>query len=68
MLNWEKGKRQSPVKFMPAILSFLRYDPFSQPKTLSERMLALRRANGWTIKQTARQLGIDEETWGRWER
>jgi hypothetical protein len=23
---------------------------------------------GWTIKEAARQLGVDEGTWGEWER
>jgi transcriptional regulator with XRE-family HTH domain len=31
-------------------------------------MLAVRRANGWTIKEAARHLGVDEGAWGRWER
>ena len=53
---------------MPAILQFLGYDPYPKPKTLPERMLAKRRAMGWSIKEAARQLGVDEGTWGAWER
>lgn len=68
LLHWEKWNTQPAVKSMPAILSFLGYYPFPVPQILSERMLAVRRANGWTIKEAARHLGVDEGTWGRWER
>jgi transcriptional regulator with XRE-family HTH domain len=68
VLHWEKGQTEPPIETMPRILSFLGYDPFPQPETLSERLRAMRRANAWTIKEAARHLGVDEGTWGRWER
>ena len=67
VLNWEKGKTEPPVESVPDILRFLGYDPFPEPRTLPERMLAKRRAMGWSIKEAARQLGVDEGTWGTWE-
>lgn len=67
ILNWEKEKTEPPVESMPAILAFLGYNPFPEPKTLAERMLAKRRAMGWTIAEAAKQLGVDEGTWGQWE-
>jgi len=45
----------------------LGYDPFPEPKNILERLLAKRRAMGWSIKEAARQLGVDEGTWGAWE-
>jgi DNA-binding XRE family transcriptional regulator len=68
VLNWEKGKTEPPVKLWPSILRFLGYDPYPQPVTLRERMLAKRRAMGWTIREAADHLGVDESTWGEWER
>ena len=68
VLNWEKGHTEPPIELMPAILQFLGYDPFPEPNTLPERMLAKRRAMGWSIKEAARQLRVDEGTWGAWER
>ena len=68
MLNWEKGKTEPPVESIADIMGFLGYDPFPEPKSLSERLLAVRRVKGWTIKEAARKLGVDEETWGGWER
>jgi transcriptional regulator with XRE-family HTH domain len=68
LLNWEKGKTQPAVDSIPAIIAFLGYDPFPPPTSLSEQLAALRRKSGWTIKQVARQLGVDESTLGRWEK
>lgn len=68
VLNWEKGHTEPSIESMPAILQFLGYEPFPESKTLPERMLAKRRAMGWSIKEAARQLGIDAGTWGVWER
>jgi transcriptional regulator with XRE-family HTH domain len=62
VLHWEKGQTEPPIEAMPQILSFLGYDPFPEPRNLSQRLLAVRRANGWTIKEAARQLGADEGT------
>ena len=68
VLNWEKGKTEPPVERIPAIIGFLGYAPFPKPQVLGERMLAKRRVMGWTIKEAARQLGVDESTWWEWER
>ena len=68
VLNWEKGKTQPPIESMPAIFRWLGYDPYPEPKNLLERMLAKRRAKGWSAKEAARRLGVDEGTWGAWER
>jgi transcriptional regulator with XRE-family HTH domain len=68
VLNWEKGKTEPPVESIAAIIEFLGYDPFPNAKSLPDRLIATRRAQGWTIKEAARQLGVDEGTWGEWER
>ncbi len=61
ILNWEKGHTEPPVEAVPAPLRFLGYDPFPEPRTLAERLLAMRRAMGWSIRQAARQLGVDRD-------
>ncbi len=68
VLNWEKGHTDPPIESMPVIIRFLDYDPFPEPKSLPERLFAKRRVMGWSIKEAARQLGVDEGTWGAWER
>ena len=68
VLNCEKGHTEPPIESIPAILRFLDYDPFPTPIGLSDRLLAKRRAMGWSIKEAARRFGVDVGTWGAWER
>ena len=68
VLNWEKGKGEPAIRSMAGIIEFLGYDPCTPFPTLSDRMRAVRRSQGWTVKEAARQLGVDAGTWGRWEK
>jgi transcriptional regulator with XRE-family HTH domain len=68
ILNWEKGYARPPVKAMPGILGFLRYDPSPEPKSLPELLMAKRRTQGWSIREAGQKLGVDPGTWGDWER
>ena len=65
VFNWEKGKTKPAMEFIPAIIGFLGYDPFPEAASLSGRLAAVRRANGWTIKKAAEQLSVDEGTSAR---
>jgi len=67
VLNWEKGHTEPPVESLLALLRFLGYDPLPKPKTLSERLLGKRGAEGWSIRVAARNLGVDPGTWRDWE-
>ncbi len=67
VLNWEKGHTKPPIETMPALLKFLGYDPSPEPKTLPERLLAKRRAWGWSIREAAQRVGVDPGTWRDWE-
>ena len=66
--HWESGQTHPPIERIPAILSFLSYDPFPRPKSIPEWLLATRRARGWSIREAAAQLGVDPSTRGDWER
>jgi len=68
VLNWERGHTKPPIAVLPAIIRWLGYDPFPPPKTLVESLLAKRRAMGWSMKEAAHQLGVDEGTWAAWEK
>ena len=65
--HWEKGYTEPEVESLPAIIRFLGYDPFPPPTTLPERMVAKRRVMGWTLKEAARNFGVDRKTWKVWE-
>ncbi len=68
ILNWEKGHTEPLIVSIPAIVRFLGYDPFPQPATLPDKLLAKRREMGWSIKEAAKAIGVDPGTWGNWER
>jgi transcriptional regulator with XRE-family HTH domain len=68
VVHWEKDQTEPLVRLMPNIIHFLGYDPVGVPRTLGERMRALRKGKGWTIDEAAASLGVDPTAWGSWER
>ena len=68
VVNWETGNIEPSIKSTCAILRWLGYDPYPEPRTLPERMLAKRRGTGWSVNDAARRLGVDAGTWAAWER
>jgi transcriptional regulator with XRE-family HTH domain len=65
--HWEASQTQPPIERIPAIVRFLGYVPFPEPESISERLLAKRRAMGWSIRKAAAQIGVDPTTWQAWE-
>jgi DNA-binding XRE family transcriptional regulator len=66
-LLWEQDRAEPSVRYYPAIFRFLAYDPFPAPVTLPERIASKRRELGLPTKQAAKLVGVDEETFRRWE-
>jgi len=66
--NWEKGHTVPRIRFLPAILAFLGYDPRPQAGTLGEKLVAYRTARGWARPRLAAELRVDQSTLARWER
>lgn len=67
-LSWEKDRARPEVRWWPAIIGFLGYDPHPEPWTFSEQLRARRRALGLSIAEAAQRVGVDEGTFGRWDR
>ena len=67
LINWEGNVTTPAVRFFSDIVRFLRYDPNPAPTTFAEQLQAKRRELGWSIKQAAMDLGVDERTWAKWE-
>ena len=67
-LLWEQDRTKPLPRYYPAIFRFLGYDPFPEPATFAERIAAKRRELGLSIEQAAKLTGVDEGTFGRWER
>ena len=68
VFNWEKGRTDPAIEAMPAIIRFLGYDPSPAPRSLPERLLAKRRAMGWSIQNAAKTVAVDPGVWSDWER
>ena len=67
IVSWENGHRRPVARFVPAIIRFLGYDPFPEPLTISERLVAKRRELGWSRKKAAKAWGVAESTLQGWE-
>jgi transcriptional regulator with XRE-family HTH domain len=66
--NWELGRTKPALWFLPAIVRFLGYVPWSADGSIGQRLLAHRRERGLSQSALAQLLGIDPGTLGRWER
>ena len=66
--NWENNWASPSVKFIPAIIAFLGYNPIPEPAALSERLVWFRQSKGWTQKAFATAMGVDQSTLAGWER
>jgi len=66
--NWENNRVSPAVKFIPAILAFLGYNPMPKPEALSGQLVWYRTGKGWTQRDFAKALGVDPTTLARWER
>jgi hypothetical protein len=64
---WEQDTREPLPRFYPGIIQFLGREPWPEPETLPERLLAERRRKGFTIWEAAEAVGVNEGTYGRWE-
>jgi transcriptional regulator with XRE-family HTH domain len=68
VFNWEANTSQPALRYMPAVIEFLGYDPLPAPTTVGERIVRRRTALGMSQKDAARTLGVDPSTLARWER
>ncbi len=66
LVDWERDQTAPAVAHYPAILDFLRAEPWPEPNTLGEKLRAERYR--WSIARAATHLCVDEGTFGGWER
>ena len=62
--NWETNRTKPDLKFMPAIIRFLGYNPLPPPDGWAERLVQGRKLLGLSQKEAARQIGVDPGTAG----
>jgi hypothetical protein len=66
--NWENNRGEPELRYMPAILASLEYNPLPAPTTIADGLISARTAAGVSQKEAARQIGVDQGTLARWER
>jgi hypothetical protein len=62
LINWEKGETEPAIRFWPAIIAYLGYDPSPLPVTLGDHIRAERRRRGCNLALLARERGVDPGT------
>jgi transcriptional regulator with XRE-family HTH domain len=55
--NWERNATTPAVRFIPAIIRFLGYDPLPHAISISERLATAGRALGLSQRKMAEKLG-----------
>ncbi|MFQ6047248.1 MAG: helix-turn-helix domain-containing protein [Gemmatimonadales bacterium] len=68
--NWELGRSEPGLRFIPRILELLGYTPFDNQRDslpIPERLKVYRRIHGLSQGAVAARLGIDPSTLARWE-
>ena len=66
--NWELGHATPALRWLPAIIQFLGYDPQPHPETVGQALKRHRHGHGISQKQLAWRLRVDPSTLARWER
>jgi transcriptional regulator with XRE-family HTH domain len=65
--SWESNATVPEVRYMPAIIQFLGYNPLSAAGSFPERLASARRALGLSQRKMAKKLGVDPATLMGWE-
>ena len=66
--RWEGGERTVRVRYYPAIIRFLDYDPLPEPRSLAEAIRYERMRRGLSRVEVARLAGVTEPTIERLEK
>jgi transcriptional regulator with XRE-family HTH domain len=64
---WEGNATVPEVRYMPAIVQFLGYNPLPPASSLPQRLVIARRVLGLTQRKMAEKLGVDPSTLRDWE-
>jgi transcriptional regulator with XRE-family HTH domain len=68
IFNWESNKGTPEIRFMPAIIRFLGYNPMPEAKSLAEQLIRQRTTLGMSREGAALEIGVDPGALARWER
>jgi DNA-binding transcriptional regulator YiaG len=65
--NWESNASIPAIRYIPALLQFLGYDPFPPAQTFADRLVTARNMLGLPQRKLALSLGVDPGTLQSWE-
>ena len=65
--NWERNATTPPIRYIPAIIQFLGYDPLPAANSFSERLATARQVLGLSQRKMAEKLSVDPATVKGWE-
>jgi transcriptional regulator with XRE-family HTH domain len=65
--NWEGNKSSPELRYIPAVLRFLGYNPIPRGETFAARLFAVRKVLGLSQRPLATILGVDPATLQDWE-
>lgn len=68
VITWEKHGAEPSVKFIPAIIEWLGYDPLPTGETFGEKIRWKRKKAGLTRQQLADRVGLSYCAIEQWER
>lgn len=60
--NWEIGRTEPEIRFLPAMITFLGYNPLPVEPTTGGEMRRTRLGLGWSRLELARRADVDEAT------
>ena len=67
IMNWELNRRAPKIQYVPKIIRFLGYVPFSMGESFPEKLKAYRMLRGMTQQELADALGVVLPTVQTWE-
>lgn len=67
IIHWEKNMNQPMVKYFPAIITFLGYNPLPRGESIAQKIKYCRQTLGLSLQELATELDIDPGTLSRWE-
>ncbi len=65
--HWEMGDAPPAIRWLPAVIEFLGYDPRPEPHSTGGRLRHWREGRGMSRTFLAKTLGVDPVTLWRWE-
>jgi DNA-binding XRE family transcriptional regulator len=68
IFNWEPNKGTPEIRFMPAIIRVLGYNPLREANSLADHLVRHRTTRGMSREEAAAEIGVDAGTLARWER